>query len=205
MLDILSKEFDRVVCVFMYIVKGLEYENRYIEWAEKKYSNCEFIQTPHYCLYSFIRHGYLGIKKDETIKTVQPQLIHDRMRRLIGLEWCGFGFKKIDGITRRSFLNGNTKKGYFPDRYAKGYNHESKDFYPLMDLKNADVLKYITDNNLINPFNYGTTKPSSGCDISTPQFLVYMREKYPEDLNKIFEQFPETEVKLFHYDNYIKG
>jgi sulfate adenylyltransferase subunit 2 len=45
--DVLSKNFKAVVCVFMYIVKNLDYENRYINWAEKKYSNIKFIKTPH--------------------------------------------------------------------------------------------------------------------------------------------------------------
>ena len=71
-----------------------------------------------------------------------------------------------------------------------------------MDLKNSDVINYIQDNNLITPFNYGTTKPSSGCDISTPEFLSYLRVKYPNDLKKIFTQFPLAEVNLFKFDNY---
>ena len=71
-----------------------------------------------------------------------------------------------------------------------------------MDLKNIDVLNYIKENNLITPFNYGTLKPSSGCDISTPEFLYYLEQKYPNDLKKIIAQFPYTEIKLFNYKNY---
>ena len=43
LLDLCSKSFKKVICVFMYIVKDLDYENRYINWALKKYTNVEFI------------------------------------------------------------------------------------------------------------------------------------------------------------------
>jgi hypothetical protein len=59
----------------MCLVKGLEYENRYIAYAEKKYSNIKFIQVPHYALNSFIKVGYLGIKKDEKIYQNKISLI----------------------------------------------------------------------------------------------------------------------------------
>lgn len=196
LLDVLSKRFTKVFCVFMYIVKDLDYENCYIEWAQKKYSNCEFIKTPHYCLNSFIKHGYLGIAKDETVKNKIPATLHAQIKKLLQQDWLVFGFKKIDGITRRSFLN---------KAYQNGININTKKGFPLMDLKNSDVLKYISDNNLIEPFNYGTNKPSSGCDISTPEFLFYIAQKYPFDLKKIYEQFPFTEINLFKYLAYYES
>ncbi len=194
LLDILSKNFQKVHCVFMYIVKGLDYENRYINWAEKKYPNCTFIQTPHYALYSFIKHGYLGIKKDASFNKMTISRIDTMIRKKIGVQWSVYGFKKVDGITRRVMLNG-----------LEGIQHNTGKAYPLMDYTNKQVLRYISDNNLIPPFNYGTTKPSSGCDISTPEFLVYLKRKYPGDLKKIFQQFPLAETILFKHENYIKA
>jgi 3'-phosphoadenosine 5'-phosphosulfate sulfotransferase (PAPS reductase)/FAD synthetase len=194
LLDLLSKHFKKVHCVFMYLVKDLDYENRYISWAIKKYSNIEFYQTPHYALNSFIRNGYLGIKKDSKYPKNLIQKIDQKFKLKLDVEYSVYGFKKIDGITRRLMLNG----------YKNGIFENTKKCYPLMDLKNTDVLNYIRQNNLIEPFNYGTTKPSSGCDISTPEFQDYLRKKYPNDLNKIYTQFPLAEHILFKYDNYGK-
>jgi len=193
LLDLLSKNFDKVYCVFMYLVKDLDYENRYINWSLKKYSNVEFHQTPHYALYSFIKHGYLGIKKDGKQTKTTIKQIDSRFRIKLNLQYSVYGFKKSDGITRRLMLN----------TYLNGISNTKK-AYPLMDLKNSDVLNYIKDNNLIMPFNYGTTKPSSGCDISTPEFQDYLRCKYPNDLQKIYNQFPLAQTILFKYDNYGK-
>lgn len=191
LLDLLSKKFDKVICIFMYIVKGLEYENNYISYAEKKYKNCEFIQTPHYCLNSFIKNGYLGIYQNDKIIKNSISKIDEKFRLILNIDYSVYGFKKVDGITRRFMLNDT----------PTGINEKSNKSYPLMNLKNKDILRYIDENYLIKPFNYGTLKPSSGCDISTPEFLFYLKEKYPKDLDKIINVFPHCEFKLFNYEN----
>lgn len=188
--DLLSKNFNSVTCIFMYIVKDLDYENRYIEYAEKKYKNISFIKTPHYCLPSFIKSGYLGIKKNEKVSKTTIAKIDTKYREILNIEYSVYGFKKIDGVTRRLMLN----------TYQNGISNTNK-AYPLMDLKNKDVLEYIHENILIKPFNYGTTKPSSGCDISTPEFLQYIKQNHPRDLQKIFNQFPFCENVLYKFEN----
>lgn len=190
--DILSKEFKSVYCVFMYFVKDLDYEKKYIDFAKKLYPNIIFYQTPHYAIYSFIKNGYLGIKKDEQVRKLKISHIDKFIKEKTGIEFSVYGFKKNDGITRRLMLN----------NYSNGICENTKKAYPLMDMTNKDVLTYISDNNLITPFNYNNKKPSSGCDISQPTFLSYIRDNYPNDLIKIFNQFPFCENILFKYDNY---
>jgi hypothetical protein len=190
----LSRQFNLVVCVFMYIVPDMEYENRYIAWAERNYKNCRFIKTPHYSVYSFIKYGYLGIKKDPSMSKTKISIIDEKIKDITLIEWSVYGFKKIDGLTRRFMLND------CPD----GLHHTTKKAYPIMDFKNKDCLRYIADNNLITPFNYNIKKPSSGSDISQPEYLDYIRSHYPADLQKIFRQYPLTEITLFKYDTYTK-
>lgn len=190
--DLLSKNFNHVTCVFMYMVKGLEYEARYIAWAEKRYPNIQFYITPHFSVYSFVQHGHLGIKKDENIERMTIAKIDKLVKVKFNAQWSVYGFKKNDGITRRLMLNG----------YKDGLCYQTMKAYPLMDMKNSDVLRYISDNGLMKPFKYTDTKPSSGCDISDPLFLSYLREKHPGDLKKIFEVFPFCEVILFKHDTY---
>ena len=175
----------------MYIVKDLQYENKYIQWAQNKYKNIKFYQTPHYAIYSFIKAGYLGIKKDTEYNKMTISRIDRDVRIKYNIEFSVYGFKKNDGITRRMMLK----------EPVNGIHPKTNKCYPLMDLKNEEVLRYISDNSLIIPFNYGTTKPSSGCDISRPEFLYYIRKKYPEDLKKIYNQFPVCEAILFRYEN----
>ena len=39
LLDMLYPRFDRIVCVFMYFVEGLEHIERWAGWAKAKYPN----------------------------------------------------------------------------------------------------------------------------------------------------------------------
>ncbi len=189
--DLMSKNFKKVHCIFMYLVKDLDYENMYIEYALKKYDNINFNKVPHYAVNSFIKNGYLGIKKDPKITLNSISKIDKKFREILGVNFSVYGFKKIDGVTRRLMLN----------TYENGISNTNK-AYPLMDLKNQDVLDYISDNILIQPFNYGTKKPSSGCDISIPQFLEYISKKSPNDFEKIKRTYPYTENILYKYLNY---
>ena len=194
LLNMIAPLFKRVVCVFMYMVKDLDYENSYINWAEKRYSNAEFYKTPHFCLNSFIKNGYLGIKQDKTMQKNSIQKIDSQIKEKYNILWSCYGFKKNDGVTRRLMLNG----------YENNTCEKTHKIYPLADWKNKDVLNYIHDNDLIPPFNYDPIKPSSGCDVSSPLFLNYIRSKYPSDLKKIFVQFPYCEAILFRHDTYGK-
>ena len=191
LLDLLSPHFEKIVCVFMYYVKNLAYEQRYINWAKKTYPNCEFIEVPHFAVTSFVKYGYLGIKKDSSVKDRTLKDITKQIKQMTGIDWAFFGFKKIDSIDRRIMLN----------MLPTGTSDSTKNAYPLADYKNSQVLEHINRRSLIPPFNYNKAKPSSGCDISDPTFLDYMKQKYPDDLQKIFKTYPYTEAILFRYEN----
>jgi 3'-phosphoadenosine 5'-phosphosulfate sulfotransferase (PAPS reductase)/FAD synthetase len=190
--DLMCKNFSRVVCVFMYLVPDLEFENRYIEYAKMRYPGIEFYSTSHFSIYSWIKHGHLGIKKDAKIENMTIAKIDKMVKIKFGIDWSVYGVKKNDGLNRRLMLNG----------YPDGLCYASQKAYPIMDLKNSEVLNYVKDNDLISPFSYTATRPSSGCDISNPLFLSYLRDRYPDDLQKIFDVFPFCEVILFKHDTY---
>ena len=191
LLDLLAPHFEKIVCVFMYYVKNLAYEHRYIEWAKKMYPNCEFIEVPHFAVTSFVKRGYLGLKKDSSIKDRTLKDVTKQIKQMTGIDWAFFGFKKIDSIDRRIMLN----------ELPTGISESTKNAYPLADFKNSQVLEHINNRRLIPPFNYNKAKPSSGCDISDPTFLDYMKQKYPDDLQKIFKTYPYTEAILFRHEN----
>jgi hypothetical protein len=148
--------------------------------------------VPHFAVFSFIKHGYLGIKK-ENVKNVRLKDINDMVIKNTGLEYTVFGFKKQDSIDRRIMLN----------EIPSGIS-TTKKVYPLMDQTNNDVLWHIKSRSLITPFSYNNAKPSSGCDISDPTFLRYIKNKYPSDLIKIYETYPYCESILFRYENKTK-
>ena len=64
LLDLLHPYFNKIVCVYMYVVKDLEHINRYISYAQNKYPKARFIQVPHYAVYSYIKTGFMGCAKN---------------------------------------------------------------------------------------------------------------------------------------------
>ena len=191
LLDILAPRFKRVVCVFMYIVKDMEHISRYINYARKKYPNCEFYQIPHFAVFSYIKYGYMGHVKDPKMKLQTMASLTEMLREKFHIEWAFYGFKQSDSLNRRCMLRTYTMEAIC---------EKSKKCYPLSHYKNKDILEYIERNGLIPPEKYGPKGQSNGQNISDLDYLLYIREKFPKDLHKLYDEYPDCERLLFEYD-----
>lgn len=190
LLDLISPYFKEVICVYMHVIKDLSHINRYINYACKKYPNVKYIQIPHFALYSYRRTGYMGYKKNEKQKLYNMSQLTDIVREKYGIEWAVFGFKQSDSMNRRLMLRTYD---------MNGINEAQKKCYPLSEYKNFDVLAYINKEGLIKPEKYGKSQ-SSGTDITDINYLLFLRDKFPNDLKKVIDTFPLVERKLFEYD-----
>ena len=54
------------------------------------------------------------------------------------------------------------------------------------------MLEYISRQNLKTPENYGGGGQSCGCDVSDYNYLKFLQQHYPADLEKIYTKFPRT-------------
>ena len=191
LLNMMSPYFKEIQCVFMYMVKDLEHINRYIRWAENKYPNAKFIQTPHYAYYN---NKKLGMYGTEQVKYSEWNVakINEKVQEQTGISWCVMGFKKNDSLNRRLMLN------TYPDEMT---SEKGKKLYPLSNWNNKQVLAYIQKERLIQPISYGQANArSSGTDIEDIAFLLWCRENYPNDLKKVIAEFPDCERQLWEYD-----
>lgn len=191
LLDMMHPYFKEIVCVYMYTVKDMQHINRYIGWAQRRYPKARFIQIPHYSVYSYIKVGFLGCKKNPKQKKYTLQQLTDCVRERFGVEWAFFGFKQSDSLNRRLMLRGYTDEAIC---------EKTKKCYPLSTYKNADVLHYIEEHDLIRPETYGEHQ-SAGTDITDINYLLYLRERFPADLQRLFNAYPMAERILFNYDN----
>ena len=193
LLNMMAPHFREIVCVYMYMVKDLEHINRYIHWAEKKYPNCRFIQTPHYAHYNNKKHGAFGA---DPVKYAEWNVskINEKVKEDTGIGWAVLGFKKNDSLNRRLMLNS------YPDSMT---SESGQKLYPLADWNNKQVLAYIKKNRLIEPIKYGNTgnTRSQGTDVTDLAFLLWCKQHYPGDLKKIIEEFPDVERILFEYNH----
>nr|DAD65207.1 MAG TPA: phosphoadenosine-phosphosulfate reductase [Siphoviridae sp. ctD4R19] len=192
LLELLSPHFKQVVCVYMYAVKDLNHINKYIKWAENRYKNAKFIQTPHYSYYNNKKYGVFGA---EQIPYAEYNLskITDKIIEQTGIEWVVYGFKQSDSLNRRLMLRG------YENEIT---NEKTKKVYPLSKWKNKDVINFIKKKRLIEPLKYGNTgnTRSQGTDFTNISFLLWCRQNEPNDLKKVIAEYPDVERILFEYD-----
>lgn len=183
LLELMYPHFKRIVCMFMYTVPNLRHINEYYVWAKKKYPKAEFVQVPHYSLFEYRKNGFLGKVGDENTKKFRLSEIIDKVREKYGIEWVCLGFKQADSLNRRLMLR-SYKDGKLAISYA------GKKFYPLSTYKNKDVMKYIERMHLKRPEWYDPKEQSSGVDVSDIHYLKYLQRNYPDDLEKVYREFP---------------
>lgn len=188
LLDLIYPKFDRIVCVFMYFVPGLEHIERWIGWVKSKYPKIEFVQVPHWNLTYILRGGMYCVANPK-IKLLKLVDVVKAMQLKYGIYYTFLGMKKADGMNRRLMLKGYEANGY-----------ENKGLcYPLADWNQRDVLAYMKQKRLPEPVRYGN-KASNGIGFNIDCFL-WLRKNYPGDLQKIIKAFPMSERILFEYDN----
>ena len=191
LLDLIYPKFDRIVCVFMYFVKGLEHINRWINWTKAKYPKIEFVQVPHWNLTYILRGGMYCVPNPD-VKLLKLADVVKAMQLKHDVYYTFLGMKKADGMNRRLMLNGYEEKGYENNGMC----------YPLADWTKKDIIAYMTQNNLPEPVRYGN-KASNGIGFNIDCFL-WLRSNYPVDLQKIIKAFPMSGRILFEYDNGTK-
>lgn len=190
LLDLLHPHFKEIVCVFMYTVKGLNHIGRYIQWAQRRYPKARFIQVPHYSTYSYIKAGFFGCKRNEKQRQYTLEQLTDIVRQRTGIDWTCYGFKQSDSLNRRLMLR------TYRD---EAINDKTRKFYPLSTYKNADILEYISRNDLIRPEAYGGERQSSGSDITDIHYLLYLERHFPKDLQRIYVVYPMAERLVFEH------
>ena len=169
----------------MYFVQGLEHIEKYIRWAEAKYPNIKVEQVPHWTLTYILRSGMFCIRKPK-IKLLKLADIEKAIRKKHKIDYVFYGMKKADGMNRRLMLNTYT-----------GYENKGKVF-PLANWSQKDVIEYMQLRKIPQPVRY-SKNASGGCGFNVECFL-WMRENYPQDLQKVLETFPMSEKLLLDYD-----
>lgn len=192
LLDMIAPRFNRIVCVFMYFVKGLSHIEKFLSIVNR-YQNAELVQVPHFALNTIYREG-VYCTPDATIPQSNLKKIRKQVRGLTGIDWVFMGMKQADGLNRRLML-----KGY----REQAISDASKTAYPLSLWKKSDVLSYLNFRKLPTPIDYGMKTNSSGLVFNEDVF-AWLRDNYPIDLEMIYAKFPLSRQILFEYDSKSK-
>lgn len=188
LLDIMHPHFKKIYLVNMYFVKGLQHIDKYMNYALSKYSNTEQIQVEHWIM-SYIRNSGKYCIPNYSQKLIKLTDIDNTIRETTGVQYTFYGMKKADSLNRNLMLR----------QYERESISKTGKIYPLSQFKNKDVLAYIRLNKLPIPISYNSKKQSQGVFFNEDVFL-YLRNNYPNDLQLIYNQFPQSKQILFEHD-----
>jgi 3'-phosphoadenosine 5'-phosphosulfate sulfotransferase (PAPS reductase)/FAD synthetase len=202
LLDMLAKEFEHVICYYMYLIPCLDHVQPYISWAATHYRNVEVRQIEHFQMDYFKKGGYFcDADPRYKLPKINPNALRVRkigdieqwVREQTGIKFAFSGMKGVDGYMKRMRLK----------RFAHtGYITEKGMVYPLAEWTNKEVLQYISAKNLIKPFVYGNGV-SQGFTI-TLDVLTLLKAYYPKDYRRTLEVFPYAETLIFDYERKLK-
>ncbi len=186
LLDLIYPKFDRIVCVFMYFVPGLEHIERWVKWTKAKYPKIELAQVPHWNLTYILRSGMYCVPNPK-VKLLKLADVVESMRLKSNIDYVFLGMKKADGMNRRLMLNGYKANGYENNGLC----------YPLADWTQKEILAYMKLKGLPEAVRY-SKNASGGVGFNLECFL-WLEKNFPEDLDKIYRVFPMSRRILFEY------
>lgn len=191
LLDLMAPHFKKIVCVFMYFVKGMRHIQPYLDHAQR-YPNVELMQVPHYMLTDIYKAG-VYCPPNANIRVKKLRDVDAAIRQATGIGWSFYGMRQTDGLHRMLMLR----------TYEDGtFCEATKKVYPLSHWKKDDVLAYIKAKRLPMPVNYGLKKASSGLSFD-PVVFNWLRTNYPDDLERIYKAFPLSKIILYEYDKQV--
>ena len=186
-LDLIYPYFDEIYGVFMYFVDGLEHIDRWKRWCQSRYPKLKIIHVPHWTL-TYVLKGGLYCVPNPNQKLLKLADVIKALRMKCQCEWVFLGMKKADSMNRRLML-----KGYSENHYTNiGM------CYPLADFTHMEILAYMKMHNMPQPVLYGG-KYSNGIGFNIDCF-TWLREHFPEDLERIYRTFPMSRRILIEHD-----
>ncbi len=189
-LDLIYPRFRRIICAFMYFVRGLEHIDRWIRWCRSRYPKIEFVEIPHWNLSYILKSGLYCVPRPD-VKVLNLADIIRGLRAKYGVYYTFLGMKKADGMNRNLMLRGYEESGYENNGLV----------YPLADWTQKMVLSYMRMHRLPQPVRY-SLKASSGVGFNI-ECLLWLEKNFPQDLQTIYRTFPMCERQLWeHHHEY---
>ena len=187
--DLCFRYFKNVKLFFMYIVPGLSFQERTIEWYEKRYQT-EIIRIPHMDASEFFHYGSFR-PPDYTFPIISINDIYHYLRLQTDIWWIAAGERINDSIVRRAMLK---KSGSIDEKRGR--------IYPVMMWNKREVMDYIKFHNLY----LGADSRKLGFSFKSlwGKELAMLKKHFPEDYYKVIRQYPFAEAGVRRFEQYGK-
>ena len=171
MLDLMMKYYKgEMKFVYFYFVPNLSYKEKLLRYYETKY-NIKIERKPYWVTLSYM----LGkeIKQGEYMKWLRSEY---------NISYIVMGTRRCETLHRSIIL-----------KNINGVDERNHYFYPVVDWTQKQVSSYVKMHNLPIGEEY---KDGFKHDLSTPDHLglLYIKNQYPEDYEKIISTFPNLEA-----------
>lgn len=199
-LDLCVKHFDRVEAFFMYVVRGLSFQEKYLGYLERRYG-IAIARIPHWGLANTLQHNIWRHPTTATngLTRLKPRHAEEYVRQLFGLQWIVKGIKYSDSIERNTQVV----------QSDCGVSVKQKQVWPLAWWKHGDVTNYLAMQGIMAPPDYRLKSGVDGLQLKHsgsfssllwPDEIIPIRDNYPEDYAKIVKMFPLVPAQIQRHE-----
>lgn len=190
-LDVCAQHFERVHGYFMYRVKGLRFQEEYLQYLERRYG-LEILRVPHFELARLLRGQVLRhpTAQASKLRLVKPRHVEDYVRRHFGASWIATGEKYADSLERNAQI--------VP---CEGLDHKRQRLYPVGLWTDTEVNRYIALRQLPMPPDYRLLphKMRNFGELLALEEIWSIYQHYPDDYERIRAVFPLVDVQIQRY------
>lgn len=186
-IDLAFRYFKKVHPFFMYIAPDLSFQERTLEWYEKKYQT-EIIRLPHMDVSEFFHYGSFRIP-DPTFPIVSINDIYQYVRLQTDTWWIAAGERIDDSIVRRAMMK---KSGSIDIQRGR--------IYPVSAWKKREIIDYIKFHNLY----LGQDSRKLGFSFKSlwGKELAMLKHYFPQDYEKVLHVYPLAAAGVKRYELY---
>jgi hypothetical protein len=192
----MKKYFDRVIPVFYYIVPGLEFQRKSLEYYQNEvFKDERIIQVPSPAIYRQLAYymyqhpGAVDALHDADIYIPHYDELFMIVKAGLGLPgdtYTGVGVRITDSLNRRFSIK----------RYG-AENAKRCQFYPVFDWTNDVLISEIRQSGIKLPVDYRIWGRSF--DGFHYKFLKPLKDHFPDDFERVKALYPFVELELLRY------
>jgi phosphoadenosine phosphosulfate reductase len=184
MLDLFQRFLPgRYVPVFLYFVKGLEFQERTLRYYEARFG-IDIQRRPHWDIANYDRTA-----QNKQGRALKEHDIAAHIRDETGLSWLAYGYRTDESMQRR---------GQLRPLAPTFIDHKFNKLYPLGAWSRHHVEAYVKERRLVLPVEY--QHGYRNIDQFKGRSVLWIRNNYPDDWLKIIERFPVVEAEAIRQE-----
>jgi len=194
-LDLCSQYFKRVVPVFMYTVPGLSFQEKMLQYAERRYG-VSVIRMPHWNLPDILNAQVFRLPsaglREAPLRTLKISHHERYLREKTGVEWIASGEKCCDSVQRNALI-----------KVVNGIDPGRRRIWPIGYWSSRAVFSYLKSRSIPLPAEYRLSNIGRARSFGGrlwAEELMWVRDNFPQDFQRILDFFPLAKGQLVRFE-----